>query len=154
MDEKLENRLFFKTTKNVYSGELLPPDSDDFTSMDNLFNYQAKVIKELAQTESYVIIGRCADYILKDFPNVIRIFVHAPMDFCIENMRALHSLSDRELEKLIRKTDKYRADYYAYHTGRSWQDARNFDLCLNSKDLGFEKCIRLVKEYVNIKLEL
>ena len=77
-DEKLKVSMLYKVAKNVYKGELIPPDSDRFVSNDNLFNYQAKVLKELAEKESYVVVGRCADFILKDRTNVIKIFVHAP----------------------------------------------------------------------------
>lgn len=70
--------------KREYKGELIPPESDDFTSNRNLFNYQAKVIKALAEEESCVIIGRCADFILKDRPNVVSVFVHASPEYCLE----------------------------------------------------------------------
>ena len=68
VDEKLKGSALFRISKSVYEGELLPPDSDDFTSTRNLFNYQAKIIKKLAETESCVIVGRCADYILRNYP--------------------------------------------------------------------------------------
>ncbi len=83
-DEKLKGSLLYKVAKNVYKGELIPPESDKFVSNQNLFNYQAKVLKELAEKESFIVIGRCADYVLKDIPNLIRIFVHAPLDHCID----------------------------------------------------------------------
>ena len=65
--------------------DLIPPEDREFTSDDNLFNYQAKVIKELAAKESCVIVGRCADYVLKDYPNVVSVFVHADRKFCLES---------------------------------------------------------------------
>ena len=67
----------------MYKGGLIPPESDDFVSDQNLFNYQAKIIKELAAQESCVIVGRCADFILRDRPDVVSVFVHAPMDYRI-----------------------------------------------------------------------
>lgn len=73
-DEGVKNSLLYKVSKKVYNGELIPPESNDFTSNDNLFNYQAKVLRELADKESYVVIGRCADYILKDKPNIFKNF--------------------------------------------------------------------------------
>lgn len=151
-DEKLKNSLLYRTAKKVYKGELIKPDSDDFVSNDNLFNYQAKIIKELAMNESCVIIGRCADFILKDMDNVIRIFVHAPLESCINTLTDMSSLSRKELEKTILTTDKHRADYYSYYTGKRWDDAKNYDLCLNSNMLGFEKCVDIVKAYMNIRL--
>ena len=71
VDEKVKSLPLFGISKKIYKGEVFPPESDDFVSDDNLFNYQAKVIKEVAAEESCVIIGRCADFILKDNPNVI-----------------------------------------------------------------------------------
>lgn len=150
-DEKVKNSLLMSIVKNVYSGELITPDSDDFTSSDNLFNYQAKIIRELAEHQSCVIIGRCADYVLKDYDNVLSVFVHAPHDFCMEQAAKKHSMSERELEKLIAKTDRQRAGYYKYHTGREWTDARNYDLCLDSSKLGFERCVDEILAYINVR---
>ena len=83
-DEKLKlGKQILKLTKRVYSGTLITPESDGFVSDDNLFNYQAKIIKELAETQNCVIVGRCADFVLKDYDNVISVFTHAPMEFNI-----------------------------------------------------------------------
>ncbi|MBR1703273.1 MAG: cytidylate kinase-like family protein [Lachnospiraceae bacterium] len=150
-DEKVKNSLLMSIVKNVYSGELITPDSDDFTSSDNLFNYQAKIIRELAEQQSCVIIGRCADYVLKDYDNVLSVFVHAPHDFCVLQAGKKHSLNEKELEKLIAKTDRQRAGYYKYHTGREWTDARNYDLCLDSSKLGFERCVDEILAYINVR---
>ncbi len=152
-DEKLKKSLLFKIASNVYKGELIPPDSDDFVSNDNLFNYQAKIIKELANTESCIIIGRCADFILKDYPNVVRVFVHAPLTDCITTLKEMTGKPERDLEKQIASIDKHRAEYYKYYTGRDWEDAKNYDLCLNSSNLGFQKCVDIVKSYLNIRFE-
>ena len=153
-DEKLKGSILYKVAKNVYKGELIPPDSDKFVSNDNLFNYQAKVLKELAQKESYVVIGRCADYILKDQPNIVRIFVHAPMEHCIDVVEDMSSMSRKEIEQFILKTDKYRSDYYKHYTGKDWNDARNYDLCLNTEEISFEKGVEIVKNYMKIRFNL
>lgn len=152
-DEHLKNTKLFRGSRHAYNGELIPPESDDFTSIDNLFNYQAKAIRHLAETESCVIMGRGSDYVLKDYPNVLSVFVHAPMDFCIEMASKKHSMSEKELEKFILKTDKNRADYYKYHTGRDWTDARNYDLCLDSSKLGFDRCVEEIIAYMNVRFQ-
>ena len=64
-----------------------------------------------------------------------------------------NSMTKREMERYIAKVDKYRGDFYHYYTGREWQDARNYDLCLNSEKLGFEKCVEEIKSYLNIRFE-
>lgn len=150
-DEKVKSTRLFHIAKSAYSGELIPPESDDFTSTDNLFNYQAKIIRRLAEEESCVIMGRCADYVLKDYDNVLSVFVHAPEEFCLEQAAKKHSMSKKELSHFIQKTDKHRADYYKYHTGREWTDARNYDLCLDSSKLGFERCVDEIIAYMNVR---
>lgn len=150
-DEKLKNSLLMRISKKVYQGQLISPESDEFTSAENLFNYQAKVIKQLAEEESCIIIGRCADYVLRDYDNVLSVFVHAPEAYCIEQAKRKLSMPDREIKKYIQKTDKERADYYKHYTGREWTDARNYDLCLDSSKLGMERCIEEIKAYMKVR---
>ena len=149
-DEKIKMTKLFKMVKNIYTGQLIPPESDDFVSDKNLFNYQAKVIKNLAEEESCVIVGRCADYVLKDYDNVLSVFVHAPKDYCMEQAAKKVSMPSKELEKYIAKIDKRRADY-KFYTGREWTDARNYDLCLDSSKLGFERCVEEIKAYIKVR---
>ena len=111
------------------------------------------MIRQLAEAESCVIIGRCADYVLKEYDHVISVFVHGSHDFCMKRAKErLGYGSDKEVEKYIAKTDKYRADYYHYYTGHEWFDARNYDLCLDSSKLGFEKCVEEIKSYIAIRM--
>ena len=140
-----------RIAKNVYSGQLLSPDNRDFTSEENLFNYQAEIIKKLAQTESCVIVGRCADYILKDCDHAVRCFVHAPMDFLMKQAAKKQPMRGKELEKFIEQTDRHRAAYYEYHTGQTWYDARNYDLCLDSSRLGFEGTVEEIIAYAKVR---
>lgn len=150
VDERLKKSPLFRIVKKTYNGEIFPPNSDEFVSDDNLFNYQAKVIKQLAQEESCVIIGRCADYILKDFDNVISLYFYAPMEDCIRRVQEISSEPVKEIEKKINRIDKYRADYYKYYTGKDWNDARNYDFCLNTTSTSYEKLVEAVKSYIDI----
>ncbi len=150
-DEKLKKTSLFGIMKREYKGELIPPESEDFTSNANLFNYQAKIIKNLAQEESCVIIGRCGDYVLKGNPDVVSVFVHASPEYCKKQAIERGAYTGKDVEKFIQKTDKYRADYYHYYTGQVWNDARNYDLCLNSERLGFEGCVEAIKAYIKIR---
>ena len=77
-EKSFRSSLLFRVAKDAYNGEVIPPDSDNFVSNENLFRYQAKVMLGLAQNESCVMIGRCADFSLRDRPNVLRVFIHAP----------------------------------------------------------------------------
>ncbi len=152
-DEKIKNSLLYKVAHKVYKGELIPPDKDDFVSNDNLFNYQAKVIKELANQESCIIVGRCADYILKDYKNVVRLYIYASTEHCIDTLSTMSSLTHKELEKKILTTDKRHAEYYEHYTGQKWSDVSNYDLCINTGVLTFENAAGLVKEYLKIVLK-
>lgn len=152
-DEKVKKSALFRIASKVYKGEIIPPDSDEFVSNDNLFNYQAKIIKELADTQSCIIIGRCADYVLKEYDNVIKVFVHAPLEDCIKNVMKVTSKNEKDSERLIESIDKHRLEYYKYYTARAWDDAKNYDLCLNSGHLGFQKCVDLVKAYLDIRFK-
>lgn len=152
-DERLRSNPLFGASKKVYKGELITPDKGDFVSDENLFNYQAKVIKDLAEKGSCVIVGRCADFVLKDRPDVVSVFVHASKEYCMARAMERNSMTEREMEKFIAKTDKYRGDFYHYYTGNAWNDARNYDLCLNSGKLGFEKCVEEIKAYIDVRFK-
>ena len=152
-DEKLKKSLLYKIARKEYKGELIPPDSEDFISNDNLFNFQSKVIKGIAEQESCVIVGRCADYILKDRNDVVKLFVHASLDDCVARLEDMYTLSKSELETKIIDTNKRRADYYKYFTGRDWNNAEHYDLCLNTQQLGVDKCIEIVKAYLKVRFD-
>ncbi len=151
LDEKLKSSPFLRMSTDIYTGDLIPPESSDFVSAKNLFNYQAKVIKQLAEKESCVIIGRAADFILKDYKNVVSVFVHGSKEFNLARAMEQNSMTEAEMEKFIAKTDKYRAEYYKHYTAREWTDARNYDLCLNSSKLGFEKCVKEILAYIKVR---
>ncbi len=151
-DEKLKHTpLFFGKKTAGYKGKLISPDSDEFVSDHNLFNYQAKIIRELAAKESCVIIGRAADYVLKGNPDVVSVFVHASHEYCVKQAIERRAYTGKDVEKFVERTDKYRSDFYRYYTGQEWTDARNYDLCLNSERLGFEGTMRAIEEYIKVR---
>lgn len=151
-DEKTRSGVFGKP--GVYKGEVIAPGKSGFISEENLFNYQAMVIKQIAGEGSCVIVGRCADYVLRDDPSVVRVFIYADEEACIKNAADVKGITDRrEALKTIASTDKERAAYYKAHTGRDWIDARNYDLCLNSGNLGFDKCVEIITNFIGIKLQ-
>ncbi|MDD6734444.1 MAG: cytidylate kinase-like family protein [Lachnospiraceae bacterium] len=150
-DETTRQSRLYRVSRNIYNGEIIPPESPDYTKNDNLFAFQAKVLKELAKQESFVCIGRGANYILKDEPHVVSIFVYAPMDVCIKNETKRLGISEKDAEKRIKEIDKYRRSYYMYHTGKEWESPYNYDLCLNTGELSTEQCVEIVKNYLKVK---
>ena len=149
-DEKLQKMPLFHIAKKHYNGEVLTPDSDEFVSNDNLFNYQAKIIQQGAKEESCSIIGRCADYLRRDKDYVKRLFCYAPKKDCIARVKEQNGGTEKEIEKKIERIDKYRADYYKYYTGNEWNDVRNYDFCLDTSSLSYDKLIQVVKAYLQI----
>ena len=147
-DERVKANLF-KRYKRSYGEWTISPDSDQFVSDDNLFNYQAKIIRELADKNDCIIIGRCADYILRESENVCRIFVYADKPACISRVTELYGMLPDEAEKKINSIDKARAAYYKYYTGKEWDDVHNFDLCLNTSDISFEEATDIICDYLN-----
>ena len=104
-DEKKVHSLRALLTGGYHSNKLLSPESAGFTKDDNLFTYQAKIIRQLAEEGSCVLIGRCADHVLKEMPGVVRVFVHAPADFCLREAMKVNSQPENEVVKLIAETD-------------------------------------------------
>ena len=146
-DERIGLKEMLSAAEKVYTGELLPPDSDDYISTRNLFSFQAKIIKELAEQESCVILGRCGNYLLSQRQNVLRVFIHAPIE-SRQSRVASYSLawSPNEVARYIRMEDKRRASYYRYYTGEEWRDAAGYDLSLDSSVLGEDGCVeRIIK---------
>lgn len=137
----------------VYDGKVLGPGEKDYTSPRNLFALQAKVIHKLCDTAACVIIGHGAGFVLNDRSNVVRVFVHAPHSYLIEQAELRVSLPPKELEKYVDRENKRRAEYNYDYTGEKWDDAHNYDLCLDSSKLGFEKCVELIEGYMKIRFD-
>lgn len=144
-------RKIFISAKGKYKGLPLSPEYAAFTSDDNLFELQADVIKRIANTQSCIIVGRCADYILKDRAYVLSLFFYASEEDCLTRLRRQVSGTDAELIKRMHDIDKHRADYYKYYTGRDWNDARNYDFCLDTGVMDYDRLIEVVKSYIEIK---
>ncbi len=142
-----------RIAREVYTGEVIPPDSDDFISNENLFRYQAKIIRELAATRNCVIVGRCANFILRGWENVLNVFVTAPVVDCVRRVMETDGLSLEDAEKRIKKIDKRRAEYFKYFTGRLWHDAALYDLCLNTGHMDEHKCVQIVRAYMDARFD-
>ena len=153
-DERLKPDLITRL-KSRYKGDLpLPSDSSKaYLRDDALFDYQAKIIRKLADQGPCVFIGRCADYVLKGRSDVVRVFVHADADFCLEQAMKveLEAAWKMRSHASIAEIDEYRAKYYKHHTGHDWYDARNYDLPLNSGVLGFDGVVEEIVQYMEVR---
>ena len=111
---------------------------------DQVFIAQAKVIKEAAAGESCVIVGRCADYILRDQPNCLKVFVNAPLDQRIRRAREEYGVQEANLESFVIRQDKARASYYNYFATGRWGQSREYDLCVNSR-IGIDAAVAVIR---------
>ena len=113
---------------------------------DMLYEAQRKVILELADRESCVIIGRNADYILKDRDDVLNVFIHGDMPEKTQRIMDLYNVGEKEAVKMMVDTDKRRMTNYNFYTDRKWGKASNYTLCLNSSQLGYNRCEKIIME--------
>lgn len=151
-DEKLRGKHIANWLRKMPVTGVVEPMSEDFVSDVNVFNIQADLIRSLAGTESCIIIGKCADDILRNYSNVISIYIEAPRTACVKSITEKLHVSEKRANQLITQTDKYRAKYYSYYTGgKEWSNPTNYDLVLNSDRIGREKCVELIGSYIKLK---
>ena len=115
---------------------------------DDLFIKEAELIKDVAEKESCVIIGRCADFILQDKENVLKVFIYSDMEDKIKRATEIYGFDKEKAEKEIKRIDKLRANHYKYYTEKQWDNHANYDICINSDTLGVEKSADIICEMV------
>ena len=122
-------------------------------SWASIFKYQSDVIQRIAQEHSCVIVGRCADYILRDVPNCFNIFIHAPMQNRIERITRTEPIDVKEALEKAEKINKHRAAYYNFYTDKEWGDSASYHLSIDSSILGSEETAFFIKRFIELKLE-
>ena len=115
---------------------------------DKLFILQSEVIREYAAAGSCVIIGRCGNYILKDDPDVIKLYIYSDLETSLDRVTELYGMKPSEAKRTIEKIDKSRAAYYEYYTGEDWHDLSNYDLCVNTSGISFENAADIILAYI------
>lgn len=156
VDERLrKNKFIKKLTQASKRDYVVGPTERQFTSDDNLYNIQREIIEKLADTQSCIIIGKCANHILRERDNVVSVYIEAPRKDCVKSIKNLLGVTDEEAHSMIQKTDKYRADYYEYYTrGEDWTNPVLYDMTLNSARIGRDRCVDLIIDYLNIKFDV
>ena len=108
---------------------------------------QFETIKKIAEKESCVIVGRCADYALSDNPDCINVFIHADLDVRIKNVSRNLNITENKARDIINKTDKQRASYYNYYTSKKWGDSKSYNLSLDAGKLGTDNCVEMILKF-------
>lgn len=149
VDETVASSLLYSIATGAYMfGNYVSPQVD-LPLNDKLFILESEIIKSIASRESCVIVGRCADYILKDYENVINIFIHASKEARKQRAIKEYGINAHKVDGYLTKIDKKRKTYYNYYTGEKWGDSNNYHLCLDSSVLGIEGCVHMIESFIH-----
>lgn len=152
-DEKPTSSFLYSLVMDTYSLGYTNSAYMDMPINHKIFLAQFDTIKQLATDESCVIIGRCADYALSDFPHVTTVFITADEDVKIKTLMERYQVAESQAKDIMIKTDKRRASYYNYYSSKRWGDSKSYDLCINSSKVGMDGAIRIVKDFAEAKQE-
>lgn len=140
--------LFSMATPHVNSSY------DSGFSQENLFKFQSDAIRKAAQEGSCVFVGRCADYVLRDFENVVNIFITASMHDRVEQILNKQKVTPQEAKRIIQQAEGQRSSYYNYYTGKKWGHAESYDLCVNTSILGMVETEKMIAEFIRKRFSL
>ena len=150
-DERPTNSFLYNLVMDTYSFGYNASSFVDMPISHKVFLAQFDTIKKIADEGPCVIVGRCADYALESYPNVVSIFIRADMEDRIRRVATRLDLTDAKAKDLINKTDKKRASYYNYYTNKKWGEAASYELCLNSSELGVQGTAKAIEQYILLK---
>ena len=122
-------------------------------SQESLFQFQSDAIRKAAQEGSCVFVGRCADYVLRDYPNTVNIFITASMEYRVSQIMNKKHLDKQEARRFIEQKESKRAAYYNYYTGKKWGAAESYDLCIDSSILGLVETEKIIAEFIRKRFE-
>ena len=146
--EYIQESAELSPKKGLFAYALAGRDITGKSVEDMVYEAQRKVILELAEKESCIIIGRNADFILKDRNDVLNVFIHGDMPEKIQRISQLYHVREQDAVKMIADTDKRRMTNYNFYTDQKWGKASNYTLCLNSSQLGYDRCEAIIMECV------
>lgn len=149
-EKKAKNSFLYSLASAIGTGEAGP---ETLSLNERFFLAQFETIRKIAEEGSCVIVGRCADYILRGVPQAVNVFIYAEEEDKIKRAVEEYGIPEKDVRKVMRDTDKARANYYAYHTGRRWGDYLNFNLCIDSGYLAIDDIVDLIINYSDKMIE-
>lgn len=149
-DEKPTNSFLYSLSLGAYNHGPIVAGMHDMPISDKIFILQSNIIKDLAEQGPCVIIGRCAESVLRDKTEFLSVFVHASDDYRAKRVAEYENISKSAAAELVRKTDKKRANYHNYYSDLRWGDATAYDLCVNG-ELGIENAVELIIKAAEMK---
>ncbi|WP_349674130.1 cytidylate kinase-like family protein [Lacrimispora sp.] len=149
-DEKPTNSFLYSLVMDTYNVGLTSSGYMDMPINHKIFLAQFDTIKKLAEEESCVIVGRCADYALADDPNLVSVFITADDKDKIQSLKELYQIDDAKAKEVMVKTDKKRSSYYNYYSNKKWGDVRSYDLCINRSPIGVDGAVDMILKYIEV----
>lgn len=150
-DEKPTNSFLYSLVMDTYSMGYSSGTMNDMPLNHKVFLAQFETIKKIADEGPCILLGRCADYALESYENLMSVFIHADMNARIRRIARIYDLTDVKAKDMIQKADKKRASYYNYYTNKKWGDADSYDFCLSSSELGIDGTVKALKTLVELK---
>ena len=150
-DEKPTSSFLYSLVMDTYSFGYTNSAYMDMPINHKIFLAQFDAIKKLAEQESCVIVGRCADYALADYPNTVSVFINAIDGDRIAHLKEHYQVDDVKAKDIMVKTDKKRASYYNYYSSKKWNDTRSYDLCINRSAVGQEGAVEMILAFAKAK---
>lgn len=146
-----EKELF--SIPNIFSGNWfsfgLSEDCNGSMSSEYIFKCQSDVIRMIADKGNCIIVGRCADYVLRDYPNCINLFLHAPIEARIERVMTRDKISEKEATAIVKRHDKQRSSYYNFFTDKTWGDGKSYHFSIDSSLLGISETCDIICSFIN-----
>ncbi len=149
-----EKKGFFRGLLNLGMPHLGGGGDKPGITQESLFQFQSEAIQKAAKEGSCVFVGRCADYVLRDFSNVVNIFITASIGYRIEQIMNKQHLDFDAAQKFIEQKESDRASYYNYYTGKKWGAAESYDFCIDSSILGFVETEKLIAEFIRKRFKI
>lgn len=149
-DEKPTNSFLYSIVMDTYAGIYNPQNMMEMPINQKVFLAQFETIKKIADRESCIIVGRCADYALEEISDLTSIFIHADLETRIKRIAEKYEVKENKAKDMITKTDKRRASYYNYYTNKEWGSASSYHLSVDSGKLGIDRTVKLIENYLDI----
>ena len=150
-DEKPTNSFLYSLVMDTYSLGYTTSSFSEMPLNHKIFLAQFDTIKKIANEESCVIVGRCADYALADYPNTVSVFITGNDENKLNSIKSLYHVDDAKAKDIMVKTDKKRSSYYNYYSSKKWGDSRSYDMCINSSVLGPEGTADMIIAFAKAK---
>lgn len=152
-DKQAISSLLYSLSTGMYSASAQLDGVDNLPLNDRVFLIQHNVLRDIAQKGSCVIVGRCANYVLKDDPDAINVFIHAPLSARVTRATEEYARREEHVDKVVQKMDKRRAAYYEYYTGMKWGQVQNYHLTLDSNAVGTKGAAEIIRAFAELHIK-